>query len=180
MTEIDILIKQKLLGKTISTIRLFNINDDYYAFYEDSHWVFDGGIQFCIDDAIVCWGYDYEKEMMELSFDKEITDKLEGTKHYQVDSKNIKGISELQGATIKDVSIKWEFYQNIDENFEPYGDKIYAPIEIVLYFDFNMTLQLALIDFEIDEQAFKMVQPTYDLEGEMLYSFNKQIKINEL
>ncbi len=179
MNELDKKIKQQLIGKTLSNIKLYNINDDYYAFYQESHWVFDGGIQFNIDNSIACWGYDYEAEMFEFSINKEITEHLAETNYYQIDSNNIKGVSELQGAKIKDVDIKWEFYQKIDENFEPFGEKIYTPIEIILHFDLNMTLQLALIDFEIDEKPFRMINPTYHLEGEMFYSFNNEIEINE-
>ena len=178
MEELDAKIKQHLIGKTISNIKLYNINDEYYAFYEESHWVFDGGIQFNLDDSIACWGYDYENEMFEFSFNKEITEYLDEIDYYQLETENIKGVSELQGAKIKDVVIKWEFYRNIDENLEPFGEKIYVPIEIILYFDFNMTLQLALIDFEINEEPFKMVDPIYALEGEILYSFNKKVKIS--
>ena len=39
MKELDKSIKQQLIGKTLSNIKLYNINDEYYAFYQESHWV---------------------------------------------------------------------------------------------------------------------------------------------
>ncbi len=172
-------IKELLFGNKISGIEIYQINLEFYEFNDNSFWIFDGGIQFILEHGVFGWGWNFENEIYSYSTEKHIKEFLVPN-FVLVDNENIPGISNLIGSLIRNVDIKWEFYQNINEDFEPVGEKYYVPVELKLYLENEIMIQIANIDFELNEETFDMTNPKYSIEGELLFNFNEEIKISEL
>lgn len=179
MEELDKKIKLHLIGKEITGIEIFNINDNYYVFNPESLWAFDGGIQISFGETFLSWGWNYETEIFEFSTEKKTIELLGNANFYQVDPTQILKIHELKGSRIKDVKIKWEFYQDINEDFEPIGERIYTPVNIILIFESKSFLQMATLNFMISGKPFKIINAQYDLAGKMLFSINDEITVDE-
>lgn len=177
MKEIESSIKSYLLNKKITNIKFFNINDTYLDFEQKSMWIIDGGIQIDIDHGIFSFGWNYEQEGFDFVLDKTIDTILGEAPAYEVDLKRNSGLVSIIGSEISDLEFEWDFYQEYDENGELKEGKIFFPVMLLLKFRSNDFLQLALIDYEIQEEPFNIVNPKFDLGGELLISHNARIKI---
>ena len=177
MKEIESNIKSYLLNKRIKNIKFFNINDTYLDFAQKSMWVIDGGIQIDIDNGVFCFGWNYEQEGYDLVFDKPIETILGEAPAYEVDLKKNSGLGAIIGSEIIDIEFEWGFYQEFDENAELKEDKIFFPVLLLLKFRLNDFLQLALIDYEIQEGVDNIINPEFNLGGELLISYNTEITI---
>ncbi|WP_294671318.1 hypothetical protein [uncultured Fluviicola sp.] len=176
MKEIESDIKSYLVNKKITNITFFNINDSYLDFEQKSMWVIDGGIQIDTDSETFGFGWNYEQEGFDFVLNTTIDTLLGEAPAYEVDLKRNSGINSIIGSEIIDVEFEWDFYQELDENGALKEEKIYIPVMLLLQFRSNDFLQLALIDFEIQEEPFNIVNPKFDLTGELLISHNTRIK----
>ncbi len=179
MKEIESNIKSYLVNKKITNITFFNMNDNYLDFEQKSMWVIDGGIQMDTDSGIFSFGWNYEQEGFDYVLDKTIDTILGEAPAYEVDLKRNSDLVALIGSEISDVEFEWDFYQELDENGELNEEKIFIPVLLLLHFKSNDFLQLALIDYEIQEEPFNIVNPKFDLTGELLISHNTRIKITK-
>lgn len=179
MKEIESDIKSYLVNKKITNITCFNMNDTYLDFEQKSMWVIDAGIQMDVDNGVVSFGWNYEQEGFDFVLDKTVDKLLGEAPVYEVDLKRNSGLAALIGSEISDVEFEWDFYQELDENGALKEEKIYIPVMLLLQFRSNDFLQLALIDYEIQEGPFNMVNPKFDLTGELLISYNTRIEITK-
>lgn len=177
MKEIESNIKSYLVNKKITNITCFNMNDSYLDFEQKSMWVIDGGIQIDTDNGVVSFGWNYEQEGFDFVLDKTIDILFGEAPAYEIDLKRNSGLATIIGSEIIDIEFEWDFYQELDENGALKEEKIYIPVMLLLQFRSNDFLQLALIDYEIQEEPFNIVNPKFDLTGELLISYNTRIKI---
>lgn len=177
MKEIESKIKSYLLNKRITDIKIYNINESYLAFAEKPLWIIDGGIQIDIDNGVFSFGWNYELEGYDFVLEKTI-DALNGEAPVcELDLKRKSGLGALIGSEIIDIEFEWDYYQEFDENAELKEKKIFVPVLLLLKFRLNDFLQLALIDYEIQQEPFNIVNAEFNLEGELLISHNTEIKI---
>lgn len=179
MEELELRIREHILDREITSIKVFNVNDSYVEFIPEVQWVVDGGIQFEFGNQTMCIGWNFENEGFYFSTTKPIAQILGETPFYQIEPSGLKGISKFIGAQIKDLRIKWEFYHEFDEEGELKSEKIYTPVGLLLEFDFNEFIQIAEIGFEVDHQKFAIINAEYNIFGRLLLSVNKKVEISE-
>lgn len=179
MNDIELKIKSALLNKKITDIEFYNINDSYLVFDENAQWVFDGGIQIKHESGLFSFGWDSENQGFDYAIDKSIDSLIADLPFYSVDAKKIAGISSLIGSEVETIDFEWDYYQEFDENAELKEEKIYVPVQMNLTFKFNNFLQIALIDFTIKENPFEIVNPVFNLAGQLYISLNKNIYIRK-
>lgn len=178
--EQELKIKKHLMGKTIKDIELYNINEDYYVFDPERTLVIDGGIEFIFEDSSFCYGWDFANGGYDYSLEHKLELLLDEAPHYALEAKQLESISRLIGDKIQDVDFKWDYYQDYDENGELKEEKIFVPIELILTTVLSKTIQIALIGFRINKDSLELVDPKYDLEGEILFNLGNTLNIEKL
>lgn len=179
MEELEQKIKTLILDREITAVRVFNVSDTYIEFIPGEQWVLDGGIQIEFDNDFICMGWNSENQGFDFSFARPITDILGDAPYYQVDPPEVKGVSDLQGSRITDCQIKWEFFQELDEEGEPMEEKVFTPVEMLLNFDSAASLQLATISLEVDRHSFTIARAEFNIFGRLLLNVNKKVEISE-
>jgi len=172
-------LKSHLLNKEIVDMEFFNLNDSYLIINPASQWVFDGGVQIKFTDSVFSIGWEYESEGFDFSMENTIDVFLGDEEYFPVAAKQIPGISRLIGSKITDAKIKWDYYQNMDEEGEIIPEKIFIPVELLLTFETHDTLQLALVSYQIKENPFGLTELQYNQSGELLISLNEVLTIKE-
>lgn len=168
-----------LQGKRIAQFRVFNVNEAYFVFDPKSQWVIDGGIEISLDSARLSYGWDFDQEGFDYSFDREITEMLGDTPHFEIEQEYSDNLSHFEGKSITDISLKWQYYVDYNEDGEVTDEKTYVPVELILQLDGGNMIQLALVDFEVGREPFEMINTTYDLGGQLLVSLNREITITQ-
>jgi hypothetical protein len=174
--ELENEIKNHLIGKELTGIEFYTINDKYFVFDEDHLWVIDCGISLDFQDSSFSFGWNNEKGFYDHHLGK--IENLAGEhKTKDLEAKNIEGINNLIGKKISDVNVKCNYYFDLDENYEPTEHKNFMPMEMIITFENEDTLQLAAIQFEVDKETRQMKNVIYDSEAEFLISLNKPVEI---
>lgn len=165
-----------LLGKSLKEIKLLNVNDTYFCFEEENFLIIDGGIQFILEDHIISLVFNHTRLFFDLTLEPANTLLGKLTKDaYLVKELNVnETYSNLKVTTL---DAKWSFYQNLDKNNFPTGDKLYVPHELYFQFENGQSLQIAVVRYEIED--LQLTNINYDLHGEVLVSLNKQIEVKE-
>lgn len=177
MIELEETIKSYLISKKVTDIEFFNINDDYYEFDPESKWVIDAGIQIRFGEDVFSYGWETEHEGLGYSLGRELKTILGDANYYELDAKSKTNIRSLIGKEINDVKINWSYYREYDENFVLKEEKTFVPVEIILTFDEDVFLQVAIIDFQIKVEPFEIVNAVHHINGNFLISFNELTKI---
>lgn len=167
-----------LLNKTVTDIEFFIINEKYYVFDPERIWVIDAGLEISIGDERFCFGWNPEKEVYQHHFGK-LSDLLDDIHPVDLDESSPAGIKSLVGGKITDVKIHWNWYSDLDENFEPLEQKNYIPVEMILTFDNGHVLQLAAVDYGIDVVNKSMKDITFDSERSFLVTLNSVLEIGD-
>lgn len=179
MEELEQQIKTLIIDREITGIKVFNVSDTFIEFIPGVQWALDGGIQIEYGKNFICLGWDFESQGFDFSLSKPVTEILGEAPYYQIDPPEVKGVSDLQGSRITECKIKWEFYQELDEEGEPKEEKIFTPVELFLSFDSGAFLQLATISLEVDRQSFTISKAEYNIFGRLLVSVNNKVEISE-
>ena len=178
MEELENYFRSKFLNKKLTEIEFYNTNDQFYVFNEDSKWVVDGGVQINFGDEVFSYGWETDFEGYNYSFEKSFEELIGESDQYAIGAKDVKGISNLIGKTVTNLALKWQFYQEYDEEGELKDEKTFVPVELIIQFDFEDLLHFALIDFGIDMETNNIENAVYDLGGNMLLSINNETEIN--
>jgi hypothetical protein len=179
MEELEQSVKEKVLDKEITDIKVFNVDDSYSEFVPDSQWVVDGGIQIEFGNQFICVGWNFVNAGFDFSLSKTADQILGEAPYYQINLQKMKGLADFVGSRIRDIKFKWEFYQELDEEGKPKQEKVYTPVELLLEFDYNAFLQIAEIEFRINPKVFEISTAKFNIFGQLLLSVNKRIEINE-
>jgi hypothetical protein len=128
--------------------------------------VVDAGIGLLIGDVKFIFAWDVEKELFCLAH--ESMKSLLGDKEYfRLNDDEISGLRELIGHTVENVSCKWNFFQEYDEEGELKEDKTYIPIDIQLHFNQGRTLHIAAIEFAISAKDHSLMNPRYNSQANL-------------
>ena len=170
-------LREKLVGKTLTHLELFIISDNFFVFEEEKRYVVDAGIGLLIGDTKFIFAWDTEKELFCLSH--ESMKSLLGDKEYfRLNDDEIAGLRELIGQTIENISCKWNFFQEYDEEGELKEDKTYIPIDIQLHFNNGRTLHLAAIEFAISAKDHSLMNPRYNSQANLYVGVDHFLSIN--
>ena len=174
MEELESLIKGYLHNKELLDIEFFNANKNYYIPDPDKLWIIDSGVELTLPDQKFSFGWAMDKEFFNV-----IPGGIDGLtgelKVEQLGARNVEGLNALIGSRIHKVDLKWNFYHELDENFEIKEEKKFMPFEIIMTFDNSSTLQLAAVDFGLRDG--QLVNLTYESQGNLMISLNEIIEI---
>jgi hypothetical protein len=101
---------------------------------------------------------------------------LEDLDYYELDKVNEIINGALANKVIQSVDIEWNWYQMMDDNFELEEQLHFAPLGIVLGFEDDKSLQLAAIQFGLDDKSIANL--SYLPEGDLLVSLNNTFDIH--
>lgn len=174
--ELEASLKQALLNKELTHIEFFNANDKFWVFDEEKIWVLDIGIQLCFGSEYFTFAWDSEKQFYEAHFGK-IEEITRDQEIKALEAENVEGIKALIGQKITDLKIQWNFYHDIDENYQPKEEKNFMPMELVLTFDNGSVLQLAAIEFKVNTTTKFIEDPSFDSTGQFLITLNHYLEV---
>lgn len=174
MEQYNELLQRLFLNKTLNDIEFFDHDLRYFSPNMDQTWVIDGGVQFQMDDTFISFAYAGELQFFNLFLSK-AEDIPNDFEMKSLGAREVPGIEALIGKTVADVKAIWNFYEELDEEFEPTGEKKYMPFEILLKFRDQSLLQIAAVEYRI--AGNQIVDLIYNSERDMLISLNKKYEI---
>jgi hypothetical protein len=91
----------------------------------------------------------------------------------------LEGIKKLIGDKIINVKYQWNFYHDLDENYEPKEEKNYMPMEMIFEFENGSQLQLAACSFQVNTATKSIGSATFDSTSHLLITLNNHIEVKE-
>jgi hypothetical protein len=178
MTDLQNTLDNILLNKELTAIEFYTINDKYWVFDEEKVWVVDCGVQLTFGEDVFTFAWNSEKQFYEHHIGRieEITGDHEITALHAME---LEGIQKLIGNKIIDIKYKWNFYHDLDENYEAKEEKNYMPMEMILTFESGSILQLAAVNFKVDTVKKTIDRAVFDSTGNFLITLNHQINVKE-
>lgn len=174
MEQYEQLLKSLFINKVLNDIEFFDQDLRYYSPDVDRTWIVDGGVQFQMNDSYISFAYSGELQFFNLFLSKaeEVPNDFEMK---SLGAREVHGIQLLIGKTVTDVKALWNFYEELNEDFEPSGEKKYMPFEILITFNDQSFLQIATIEYRISENQISGMH--YNSERDLLISLNKKFEI---
>lgn len=163
----------------LSDIEVFNAAPNYFEIKENQTWMFKGGVELSFGDQKFTLAWDYGNDSYDFNLEGGVKSLLKDLDYYSVDIKQAEPISELIGKTINNIEFEWEFYQDFNEDGEMMEEKFYVPVGIKLEFDNKNILQIATIEAQIKAEGYEIIDPVYNLCGDLLISVNNEIEIEQ-
>ena len=167
-------LEQHLLGKILTSIQLYNVNDNFLVFNTNTLAVIDGGIELTFEDHKLVIAWNAEMEMFDVNTSS-IQPLLGHLNYYLIDPTDLAVGQQLVGSKLVSIKTKWNWFQNINDELEPVGAKQYILDEIILTFENDKTYQIATIEFSVENKNIS--NATFDNQGELLLSVDQIIEI---
>jgi hypothetical protein len=177
MEKYDEVLKTYLLNKTLNDIEFYDSDLNYVSPDMDHTWILDGGIQLKLDNTYFSFAFSSEQEFFN-AFSLKIDELNNEFELHSLGARDVNEINTLVGHQIIDIKTLWNFYTELDENFDQKNEKKYMPFEIILYFSNNSFLQIAAIEYEMENN--KLINLHYNSERELLISINKKLEIESI
>lgn len=163
------------IGNKIEKLNFVQVNPKYFEFDENSLWVLDGGVEVQLSNGkTYTYAWNKNAELMDMWAGK-ANEKMSGLDFYSLEKINEKANTLLADKTIAKLTFEWNWYQMMDENFELEDELHFAPLGLIITFDDGQFVQLAAIQFGLDNQS--LAHPSYLPEGDMLVSINRLLDI---
>lgn len=158
--------KEAITGKTIDDIRLVMITEHYLEYEDDRIWLSDGGFEIQCTNAV--FSFCFHDESGNFAFHTEPLETfLEGFDHYGVDLSPSPLYTQMKGAVITDLKVRWSGYE-IHDYDGSVKEKVDIPVEFVVELDNGMNIQLATIEFTLNPETMSFSKLDYNIEGNML------------
>ncbi|MFN8255273.1 MAG: hypothetical protein U0W24_06260 [Bacteroidales bacterium] len=168
--------REIFLNKTIDNIRFYNINENYMVFDPEHKWVIEVGIEIVMGGKLISFAWNSEMLLYDIT-EGEITDLTGELNIFEIDFSDHENILNLKGKIVRDVILKWSWYQEMDDEMEIKEEKIYIPQEIRLETEDGQILQIATVVFKLKD--FEMKNLMYDSQSMMLVTLNQPVEILE-
>jgi hypothetical protein len=176
--ELETTINNILLNKELTAIEFYTINDKYWVFDEEKVWVLDCGVQLTFGEEHFTFAWNSEKQFYEHHIGK--VEEITGDHEIKaLHAAELEGIQKLFGKKITSAKYQWNFYHDLDDNFQPVEQKNYMPMEMILTFENESVLQLAGINFKVDTENKTITDLTFDSTGDFLVALNHTFEIKE-
>ena len=92
-------LEQSFIGRTLTSMNFYNVNDDYFVFNPDNLAVIDGGIELMFEEGILVIAWNAEEELFDVSTNS-IKSLLADLDYYQVDSGDLPLGQQLLGSKV--------------------------------------------------------------------------------
>lgn len=179
MEEVSALLQNLFTNNKLSNIEVFNATQKYFEIKENHTWIYKGGIELSFGETVFALAWDHGNDSYDYNLDGGVKALLKDLDFYPVDIKQVDPIAALVDQKITKVDFEWEFYQDFNEDGEMGEEKFYVPIGINLEFENNDLLQIATIETRIEAESLNLIDPLYNLCGDLLISFNNPIEIEQ-
>ncbi|QXP58660.1 hypothetical protein [Olleya sp. HaHaR_3_96] len=156
------------------SIKLFQVNDNYFGYPENNLWIIDGGITLKFKDTTysLAWNQDTD----EFSFENQCFEKIyEDDNYTEIDIEGLKGCNQNK---ITNAKLKWTDY-DIILDYTMATKKESKLTEIIIEFESGDFLQIATVDYTLEKNS-RAKNYSYDIHGELLISLNNIIEINNI
>lgn len=165
------------LGRILTSINLYNVNDNYFVFDPKNLAVIDGGIELIFEERILAIAWNAEKELFDVNTCS-VKSLLGDLDYYQIVSTELPFTQKFLGSKLKSIKAKWNWYYNLDDELEPVGEKQYILIEVVLSFENDQQFQIAAISYAIENKNIHKAK--FDSQGELLLSIDRIVEIESV
>lgn len=179
MEHEDNKLKDFILNKPLTSIEFYNTDQGYMAVDEEHTWIIDAGVQLGFGDALFSFGWNSETQQYEQHYGK-LETLADGMEIGGLDAASVPAVHALISQQISNAEIVWNWYSELDENYEPTDVKHYIPMGILLHFSNGSTLQLAGARYQLDIQTQQLKNVIYDSESQLLVSVDKIIEIRQV
>ncbi len=170
-------LEQSFIGRTLTSMNFYNVNDDYFVFNPDNLAVIDGGIELMFEEGILVIAWNAEEELFDVSTNS-IKSLLADLDYYQVDSGDLPLGQQLLGSKVASLKAKWNWYQNLDSELMPAGAKQYILNEVIFSFENGHIFQVATINYTIENRSIQNAK--FDSQGELLLSVDRIVDIESV
>lgn len=160
-------------GALIS-LELFNVNNTYIEVENKNLWLIDGGIQLSFPAGIIQIGWNADRQMVLGGFE-DLKEQLSDLPFKTLSKGNIYRLHSLAGKKVVRSDIKWFTYEVWDDTADDFISAE-SPMEIILEFENNKTVQFAIVDYQLDSNEEPM-DFTFENGAEILISFEKMVEI---
>lgn len=167
----------QFIGKQLTDIRLFNINEDYLLYEPNACIVIDGGVELHFGEEVLSIGWNETTELIDLA-PKPLANFVDELILLPIRSKEFKPEALLLNKSVKSLDIKWNWYQTFDNKLKTIEELNYIPLELLFTFEDNSFLQVAAVSYDIRKGEVKYFYS--DSENELLIAYNRKIDIKEI
>jgi hypothetical protein len=169
-------IEKALISNKIKEINLYQVENQYFELKEDYQWLIDAGIELVFENSVftVCWNSEMECVTCQMQPFEEM---YEPNNYSKLDSLNFRKLKSIYGTPIEKVEFK-AFDVGFIEDYQMNIKYVKMMHEICVYFEGNLTLQLACVSFDISD-SFDPINISYDNAGQILMSLNSFFEIRE-
>lgn len=163
------------IGKKLSSIKLYQINDEFIVLNPTKSAVIDGGVELDFEGSKLVIGWNSKDEWYDsnTSSFSSLIGKLD---YYQIDSNELPLGKNLIGHKVNSLTTKWNWFQKLNNKMDAIGSHQYVLQEIVFTFEKGRTLQIATIHYDIENNTINNV--LYDSYGELLLSVDEIVEIS--
>lgn len=179
MEEASALLLDLFTKNSLTNIVVYNASKKYFEIKENQTWIYQGGIELSFGEKVFTLAWDHGNDSYDYNLEGGVKPLLKDLDYYSVEILEIESISSLLGKKIIGVDFEWEFYQDFNEEGEMMDEKFYVPIGMLLKFENGNQLQIATIETRIEADSLKLVDPVYNLCGDLLISVNNTFTIEQ-
>jgi hypothetical protein len=165
------------LGKKLTSIQCYNVNDKYVVFNPDSLAVIDGGVELTFEEHKLVIGWNAVLELFDVNTSS-IEPLLGDLDYYPIVSTDLPLGHDLIGSKLISMDTKWNWFQNLDDDLKPVGQKQHILKEVIFTFQSGQILQLAAIQYTIEDKNLSKAH--YDSQGELLLAYGQIIEIADV
>lgn len=165
------IIKAKLIGKTIKHVEFYNVAEHYFAI-DTNKIAVDGAVVISFEDETLAIGWNKKQELIDCVFGN-AEDLLQDIPFYQLEE--VDQDFNLSGETVQTVDIRWNFFEEFDDNFEIIPGKNYIIEELYLGLSNEKSLQVAAVNCEIAHGAINYIE--FNVQGNLLVVVDEKMEI---
>ncbi len=162
-------IKNNFILERITSIRVFQINEPFYDIQSENQYLIDGGLEIFTNKGVLTIAFSSESEQY-IFTSRKFCETYFNENEFELNQDEIPQIFNLIGKQIIDIHFKIkEFNESVDFETSQNVSKI---VEILISFEDANQLQLALIDYDLNQNK-KPINYRYSIENGILITFNK-------
>jgi len=162
MSTLKVQLSNDLVGRTISGVRLYQVNEGHVIIEERRAVALDGGVELVLTDATFCWWFDEEVHDARMTPLKVLSPDLPT---YEIDAHDQISAHLIEGNVIEQIEVE----AINGEDFE--GNPFQQVLELRLTLQNGSTIQIAAVSFDEDvEGADDLI---YDPCSQLLVAINR-------
>ncbi len=169
MAFLDTSFENSLNNQELLEIRYFNIHDDYFIFDSENLLIIDGAVLLQFSTTKLTLGWNANLELFD-TVEEDVSVLLKDSNFYELDLDNEVLTKKFIGKKIQSTSVKWNWYQDLNDDYEPDGPQMNIIEELVLKFEDGSSLQIATVRYTLNQKNVTDLE--FDPQGQLMISAN--------